>query len=109
MLTRDTRPSDLLHRTVPAGDIVKMALADTRVRRLLLLLDTCYSGQGGEDMTREALRRIDEPGKRPGDQVETAEGGGVVLVAATRPYQQALPGAFTELPGPGGQVAGRSR
>ncbi len=95
VLTRDTHPSDLLNRTVPAGDIVKMALANTRVRRLLLLLDTCYSGRGGEDMTREALRRIDDPGKRPDDQDETSEGGGVVLVAATRPYQQALPGAFT--------------
>ena len=95
VLTRDTRPSDLLNRTVPAGEIVKMTLAGTRVRRLLLLLDTCYSGRGGEDMTREALRRIDDPGRRADDQGETAEGGGVVVVAATRPYQQALPGAFT--------------
>ena len=30
-----------------------------RVRRLLILLDTCYSGRGGEDLAREALRRID--------------------------------------------------
>ena len=95
VLTRDTHLSDLLNRTVPAGDIVKMALAGTRVRRLLLLLDTCYAGQGGEDMTREALRRINEPGKRSGDQGEAAEDVGVVLVAATRPYQRALPGAFT--------------
>jgi len=95
VLTRDTHPSDLLNRTVPAADIVKMALAGTRVRRLLLLLDTCYAGRGGEDMTREALRRIDDPGKRPDDRGEAAEGGGGVLVAATRPYQQALPGVFT--------------
>ena len=49
LLTSDTSPSDLLHRTVPTGEIVKLVLAGTRVRRLLLLLDTCYSGRGGED------------------------------------------------------------
>ncbi|HWT80505.1 MAG TPA: caspase family protein, partial [Candidatus Methylomirabilis sp.] len=67
LLTNDTSPSDLLNRTVPAGEIVKLALANTRVRRLLLFLDTCYSGRGGEEMTREALRRIDDPGKRSDD------------------------------------------
>ncbi|MGD0068605.1 MAG: caspase family protein, partial [Streptosporangiaceae bacterium] len=95
VLTTDTNPSDLLNRTVPAGEIVRLALANTRVRRLLLLLDTCYAGRGGEDMTREALRRIDDPTRRSDDQDETSEGGGVVVVAATRPFQRALPGTFT--------------
>jgi Caspase domain len=95
LLTNDTSPSDLLNRTVPAGEIVKLALANTCVRRLLLFLDTCYSGQGGQEMTKEALRRIGDPGKRSDDQVESSEGGGVVVVAATQPYQRALPGTFT--------------
>src|ERR1700761_1762587 len=95
LLTNDTSPEDLLNRTVPAGDVVKMALANTRVRRLLLLLDTCYSGQGGEAMMREALRRIDDPAKRLPGQAMTSEGSGVVMVAASRLYEQALPGRFT--------------
>jgi WD40 repeat protein len=95
VLTHDTHPSDLLNRTVAAGEIVKMVLANTRIRRLLLLLDTCYSGQGGADITREALRRINDRSKRSDDQDETSEGHGVVVVAATRPYERALPGAFT--------------
>ncbi|MGH3914087.1 MAG: hypothetical protein ACRDTC_11880, partial [Pseudonocardiaceae bacterium] len=92
VLAADTRPSDLLHRTVPTSDLVKRALAGTRVRRLLLLLDTCYSGRGGEDLAREALRRMDRTAPVPGEET----GGGVVVVAATHPYQQALPGAFTK-------------
>jgi hypothetical protein len=94
VLASDTRPSDLLHRTVPTSEIVKRALAGTRVRRLLLLLDTCYSGRGGEDIVREALRRIDQPGLS-GEQTDGASGRGVVLVATTHPYEQALPGSFT--------------
>src|SRR5262249_46267628 len=67
------------------------ALAHTQVRRLLLLLDTCYSGRGGEDLAREALRRIDH--SRPASQEDTS--CGIVVVAATRPYQLAVPGRFT--------------
>ncbi|HEY7814595.1 MAG TPA: WD40 repeat domain-containing protein, partial [Nakamurella sp.] len=95
VLASDADPSDLWKRSVPAGEIVRMALADTQARRLLLLLDTCYSGQGGEDMTREALRRIGEPRKRVHDQEKTSEGSGVVVVAASRPFERALPGTFT--------------
>ncbi|MGH3801414.1 MAG: caspase family protein, partial [Pseudonocardiaceae bacterium] len=91
LLASDTRPSDLLHRTVPTADIVKRALAGTRVRRLLLLLDTCYSGRGGEDLAREALRRMDQPASASSEEA----GRGIVVVAATRPYQLAVPGTFT--------------
>ncbi len=95
ILTSDTNPSDLLNRTVPAGEIVRLALANTRVRRLLLLLDTCYAGQGGADMALQALRRIGDPPKRSADQDQTSAGSGVVMVAATRPFERALPGMFT--------------
>jgi uncharacterized caspase-like protein len=64
ILASDTRPRDLLHRTVPASEVIRLALAGTRVRRLLLLLDTCYSGQGGTDLAREALLRLDQPEHR---------------------------------------------
>ena len=95
LLAADTRPSDLLHRTVPTSEIMKLALAGTRVRRLLLLLDTCYSGSGGQDLVKEALRRLDWPAPAPGEHVDRSSGSGIAIVAATRPYQQALPGVFT--------------
>ena len=91
VLASDAQPSDLLHRTVPTSEIVKRALAGTGVRRLLILLDTCYSGRGGEDLVAEALRRIDQPGLSG----EETGGRGVVLVATSHPNEQALPGAFT--------------
>ena len=95
LLTADTDPSDLLHRSVRTADLVRLALADTRVRRLLLLLDTCYSGHGAEVVTREALRRIEQPAASDHDHGGAGSGRGVIVVAATRPYEQALPGAFT--------------
>ena len=95
LLTSDTRPSDLLHRTVPTSEIMKRVLAGTRVRRLLLLLDTCYSGRGGEDLVKEALRRLDWPTPAPGEDIGRPGSSGIAVVAATRPYQQALPGVFT--------------
>jgi hypothetical protein len=91
VLASDAQPSDLLHRTVPASALVKRALGGTRVRRLLLLLDTCYSGRGGEDLVGEALRRIDQPSVSG----EETDGRGVGLVATSQPYEQALPGVFT--------------
>lgn len=94
VLASDTHPLDLLHRTVPTSEIVKRALAGTRVRRLLLLLDTCYSGKGGQDLAREALRRINPPAAS-GEETGQASGRGIVVVAATRPHQMALPGTFT--------------
>ena len=95
VLTSDTLPSDLVRRSVPTAEIVKLALTGTRVRRLLLLLDTCYAGTGGADLAREALRRIDPSSPRVGEDSPRSGGSGVVLVAATHQYEQALPGAFT--------------
>jgi hypothetical protein len=95
VLTSDTSPSDLLRHSVPTAEIIRQALAGTRVRRLLLLLDTCYAGTGGADLTREALRHIGRPSSRLGEDALRKGGSGVVLVAATHQYEQALPGAFT--------------
>src|SRR5262249_8066888 len=59
-------------------------------------LDTCYAGTGGADLAREALRRI-HPSSSLQMAEDTAVGGssGVVLVAATHPYERALSGVFT--------------
>src|SRR5664280_261188 len=88
LLARDTDPADLYDKTTRTNDLARWALADTRVRRLLLLLDTCYSGRGGADLAREALRRLDY-------QLVDGNADGVVAVSATRPRQEAQPGIFT--------------
>jgi WD40 repeat protein len=82
LLASDVQPRDLLLGSVRTADLIRLAVTGTQVSRLLFLLDTCYSGKGGEDMAREALRRV-------------GYGGGVVLVAATTKAQEARPGAFT--------------
>ena len=67
--------------------LIDWLLRDTKVRRLLLMLDTCYSGQGGQDAARAAVRWVNQPG--------AAGRPGVVLVTATHPWQAAQPGVFS--------------
>ena len=86
LLTADSRPSDLMHRTVRTSDVLRTLLAKTKVQRLLLILDTCYAGRGAADLAKEALRRLDG-----------GDGKGVVIVSATRSREEALPGQFTTL------------
>jgi len=90
LLPADAIPGDLRHRAVKSGDLAEWILADTSVRRLLLIVDACYSGQGGLDFARNALARI-----RTAARLTQQDGSGVVVVTATQPTQQAIAGAFT--------------
>ena len=90
LLPADASPADLRRRAVKSADLAEWMLADTPVRRLLLIVDACYSGQGGLDFARNALARIGTP-----VQLTGTGGAGVVVVTATRPTQQAIAGAFT--------------
>ena len=89
LLPADAVPSDLRRRTIKCGDLAEWMLAETRVRRLLVLIDMCFSGQGGVDFARNAaawagnLARFDTPDE-----------SGVAVVSATWPRQEAIPGAF---------------
>ena len=87
LLTRDSRPDDLHGKALPTADIGRLMLAETSVRRLLLILDTCYSGQGGAELAAQALKWSTWPEAEPGD--------GVVVVAASQPRELAKPEAFT--------------
>ena len=90
LLPADADPSDRYRRVVRTADLARWMLAGTPVHRLLLLLDTCFSGQGGVDFAGNAAAwagswgRFDTPGE-----------SGVVVVSATQPKQEAVPGAFT--------------
>ena len=90
LLPADASPADLRRRAVKSGDLAEWMLADTPVRRLLLIVDACYSGMGGLDFARNALARTGTSA-----QLAQEEGSGVVVVTATRPAQQAIAGAFT--------------
>ena len=90
LLPADADPADLRRRAVRSADLAEWMLADTPVRRLLLIVDACYSGLGGLDFARNALARTGTPVKRAGPG-----GAGVVVITATQPRQQAIAGAFT--------------
>ena len=87
LLPSDIDPDDLVPLAVTPQVLVDWLLRDTNVRRLLLMLDTCYSGQGGQDAAGAAVRWVNQPG--------AADRPGVVLVTATHPWQEAQPGVFS--------------
>ena len=81
LLPSDTDPDDVLGQAVKTADLAEWMLDDTPLRRLMVILDTCYAG--GPAL---AGRALDAWSGR----------GSVVVVTATRPHQQAQPGAFTQ-------------
>ncbi|TLQ46169.1 caspase family protein [Streptomyces marianii] len=91
LLTADTDPDDVSYTALPTVDLARAMLRDTKVRRLLLVLDTCYSGQGGNELAAAALERISRQWGR------TAAGSGLVVVSSAQPHQQAKTGLFPRL------------
>ncbi|WP_414507379.1 caspase family protein [Streptomyces sp. NEAU-L66] len=90
LFTADADPEDIAHTTLPTAELARTILRDTKVRRLLLLLDTCYSGQGGNQLVAAALKGIST-------QWAEATGSGLVVVSSAQPHQQAKAGAFPHL------------
>ncbi|MDI5968572.1 WD40 repeat domain-containing protein [Streptomyces sp. SL13] len=89
LLTHDTDPGDLAD-ALPTETLARKILSGTRVRRLLLMLDTCYSGQGGNELTAAALERMS---RRWG----AAPGAGLVVLSSAQALEQAVTGAFPAL------------
>ncbi|MEU9546216.1 WD40 repeat domain-containing protein [Streptomyces mirabilis] len=89
LLMSDSYPSDVTYSSLPTADLVRV-LRGSRVRRLLLLLDTCYSGQGGNELAAAALEKI-------GAQWGTKSSSGLVVVSSAQPHQQAQTGLFPRL------------
>ncbi|MFE6621307.1 caspase family protein [Streptomyces sp. NPDC057740] len=87
LLTSDTHPEDL-HDALQPGLLVRKILAGTKVRRLLLMLDTCYSGEGGNELLA-AMAKL-KSGWREQD-------AGLAVITSTQPYELARTGAFPEL------------
>ncbi|MFF4402267.1 caspase family protein [Streptomyces sp. NPDC001480] len=90
LYTWDTDPDDIAYTALPTVDLARAMLRDTMLRRLLLILDTCYSGQGGNELAAAALERISTTWRQ-------ATGSGLVIVSSAQPHQQAKAGLFPQL------------
>ncbi|GAA3817368.1 caspase family protein [Streptomyces phyllanthi] len=87
LLTSDTEPDDLYDAMLP-GDLARKILAGTKVRRLLLMLDTCFSGQGGNELLA-AMAKLKNGWRE--------ENAGLAVVTSAQPNELARTGAFPEL------------
>jgi WD40 repeat protein len=90
LLTADTDPDDIAYTALPTVELARAMLRDTPLRRLLLILDTCYSGRGGNELAATALQRLSS-------RWSQATGSGLVIVASAQPHQQAVAGVFPHL------------
>ncbi|MGH3804863.1 MAG: hypothetical protein ACRDTD_32905, partial [Pseudonocardiaceae bacterium] len=75
---------------LPTADLARKMLLGTPVRRVLLMLDACYSGRGGNDLTAAALTRMTQ---HWGD----VQGSGLVVITSAQPAEQAQTGTFPRL------------
>ncbi|SMO92348.1 WD40 repeat [Geodermatophilus aquaeductus] len=87
LLTSDTDPDDI-DNALRTAELARKLLLGTPVQRLLLLLDTCYSGKGGNELAASALE---------GMQRDWGSGGGLVVVTSALPAEQAEAAAFPAL------------
>ncbi|MEU4805141.1 hypothetical protein [Actinosynnema sp. NPDC023587] len=84
LITADTGDTD---DALPTAKLARRILKGTNIRHLLLMLDTCYSGCGGNELTAAALTRY-----------WTAEdAAGLVVMSSTQPADQAEVGVFPML------------
>ncbi|EWC64162.1 High-affnity carbon uptake protein Hat/HatR [Actinokineospora spheciospongiae] len=91
LLMADVDPLDIRPRSVKITEVAESMLAETRVHRLLLVVDACFSGQAAVDFTRAI-------GGYSGDETDldlTGERYGHAVIGATLPNQLATQGVFT--------------
>jgi Caspase domain len=88
LLTADTDPDDVAD-ALPTLRLADKMLLGTLVQRLLLLLDTCYSGSGGNQVAAAVLAGM--------EREWATSGSGLVVVTSTQPFEQAETGAFPTL------------
>ncbi|MFR9789777.1 caspase family protein [Streptomyces sp. MB22_4] len=93
LLCRDSR-SDRLAGTALASEDVVRIISESGIRRLLLIIDTCYAGQGSVDAARVLARDL-------GVRLSTTRAAdehrltAFSVIAATRSHELAEDGAFT--------------
>jgi WD40 repeat protein len=88
LITADTMSGQYLSTALDISDIVKMLRENSPVRRLLLIVDACYSGQAAHEIAEAVVRnaRLLNFSRR---------GEGIWVLAASRPRQEARESQFT--------------
>jgi hypothetical protein len=86
LLAADADPDRAV--VVHTSELARLMLEGSPVRQLLVLLDTCYAGRGGDDFAVRSFVIFDRP---VADEVAQP---GVVVVTATRPREVARSGLF---------------
>ncbi|MFI9453521.1 caspase family protein [Amycolatopsis sp. NPDC052450] len=89
LLTADTDPDDVAD-ALQTAQLARKMLLNTRVRRVLLMLDTCYSGHGGDEFTAAAITAMI---RNWGEE----RGSGLAVITSAQPSEQAQTGAFPQL------------
>ncbi|MGW4650828.1 hypothetical protein [Kitasatospora sp. NPDC004289] len=90
LYTTDTDPDDLTYTSLPTAELTRVMLRDSQISRVMLLLDACYIGLGGNQLTAAALKHLGPVwGRKPG--------AGLVVVSSAQPHQLAHTGVFPKL------------
>jgi WD40 repeat protein len=90
LLCHDSREDELAGSAVPTEDLMWVVGRNSPIRHILVILDTCYAGDGVRDMGQIAARvGRDRPGLTEGPS-------GLWFLAAARPQEEALESVFTE-------------
>jgi WD40 repeat protein len=63
LLTSNSNPENLAGTAVTAGELAGWALEGTSPRRVLVILDTCFAGEGVQEFLERALRRSGPTGR----------------------------------------------
>jgi len=88
LLPTDADPAHAKATSVATADLAQLMLEGTVVRRVLVILDTCYAGAGADNLAVRAFASLSRPA------AGEVERPGVVLLTATRPREVAKPGVF---------------
>lgn len=88
LLTSETDPDDIAD-ALPTAELARKILLDTSARRVLLMLDACYSGRGGNELASAALAHMGTSWIGPES--------GLTIVTSAQPDEQAQTGAFPSL------------
>ncbi len=90
LLCQDSKQHELAGTAVASEDLMWVMGRDSPVRHILVILDTCYAGDGVRDLGRIAARvGQSRPANGPASS-------GLWFLAAARPQEEALESVFTE-------------
>jgi hypothetical protein len=89
LLTSDTKEDQYAATALPGDYVLKVLSENPKVRRVLLILDACYAGQGAFDAAEVAARMA------PWQNI-SGDDEGVWVVAAASPKQEAQERLFAD-------------